>query len=100
LPAEATIDRATPNLEVSPRFSPDGRFVAYRSDDSGGPEIHVTPCPGPGPRHQISTQGGRQPRWSRDGREIFFVSHDQLWAASVRTAPSFASEPPHELFER
>src|SRR5262249_33825882 len=56
---------ATPSLEANPSFSPDTRFVAYRSDDSGRREVYVAPYPGPGPRHQVSSQGGGNPLWSR-----------------------------------
>lgn len=89
----------TPEREVSPSFSPDGRFVAYRSDESGRPEVYVRPYPGPGPRHLVSTQGGNMPLWSRNGREIFFVSGGALVSASVRTTPAFASEAPRRLFD-
>lgn len=88
---------ATPSREVRPSFSPDGRFVAYQSDDSGRDEVYVRPYPAPGSRHQVSAQGGLMPRWSRDGREIFFRSGDSLWTAAVRTSPRFAAEAPREL---
>ncbi len=58
------------------QFSPDGRHVAYASDESGVYEIYVQPFPGPGGKLQISTQGGVQPRWRRDGEEIFYVAAD------------------------
>jgi len=89
----------TPVLEVSPSFSPDGRLVAYRSHESGRSEIYVRPYPGPGPRHLVSTHGGNMPLWSRDGREIFFVSGGASMSAAVRTAPTFASEAPRKLFD-
>lgn len=53
---------------------------------------------GSGARHQVSTQGGSHPRWSRDGREIFFSSAASLWSAAVRTSPTFPSDPPRKLF--
>src|ERR1019366_1716402 len=56
--------------EGSARFSPDGRWVAYHSDESGRFEIFVRSFPGPGARWQISTEGGRESRWSRSGREL------------------------------
>jgi serine/threonine-protein kinase len=90
---------ATPSDEANPSFSPDGRFVAYPSDDSGRHEVYVRPYPGPGPRHQVSAQGGGLPRWSRDGREIFFLSRGALWAAAVRTSVRFTAEAPRKLFE-
>jgi serine/threonine-protein kinase len=64
---------ATPGYDGGAQFSPDGRWIAYYSDGSGSQEIYVTPFPGPGPRLQVSTSGGGQVRWSRDGREIYFV---------------------------
>jgi Tol biopolymer transport system component len=60
--------------EGAAKFSPDGRWVAYSSDESGRMEIYVTPYPGPGRRRRISEEGGFWPRWSRDGRELFYVS--------------------------
>jgi hypothetical protein len=56
------------------QFSPDGRWVAYTSNEAGGNEIFVTPFPGPGRTARISEAGGAWPRWRRDGREIYFVA--------------------------
>ncbi len=89
----------TPEREVDPSFSPDGRFVAYRSDESGRPEVYVRPYAGAGPRHMVSTQGGGFPRWSRDGREIFFTSRGAMTSAAVHMTPSFRSDPPRKLFD-
>jgi Tol biopolymer transport system component len=55
-------------------FSPDGHWVAYVSNDSGKDEIYVVPFPNPGARVQVSIAGGSQPRWRRDGREIYYLS--------------------------
>ena len=60
-----------PFNEVEARFSPDGRFIAYASNESGQPEVYVRPFPGPGGRWQISTGGGLHPEWSLNGRELF-----------------------------
>ena len=57
----------------SPEFSPDGRWLAYVSNQSGRHEVYVQPYPGPGERHLISTNGGEQPAWNRSGRELFYV---------------------------
>ncbi len=65
---------ATPANEVAPRLSPDGRWLAYASDESGRFEVYVRPWPGPGPRVQVSDEGGGQPIWSGDGRQIFYRS--------------------------
>jgi Tol biopolymer transport system component len=60
--------------ELVARFSPDGKWVAYQSDESGHYEIYVAPFLGPGGKRQISAGGGRYPRWRSDGREIFYVN--------------------------
>ncbi|HYL37608.1 MAG TPA: protein kinase [Bryobacteraceae bacterium] len=62
----------TPAIEIFAAFSPDGRWLAYQSNESGIFEIYVRPFPGPGGRWQISTGGGVYPLWSRDGHELFF----------------------------
>jgi serine/threonine protein kinase/Tol biopolymer transport system component len=66
------------------RISPDGRWVAYRSTESGRDEIYVVPFPGPGDKVQLSTSGGIYPRWRRDGKEIFYIdTNSRLMAAPV-----------------
>jgi Tol biopolymer transport system component len=66
------------------QFSPDGRWIAYSSNESGQPEVYAAPFPGPGGKRQISSGGGTLPRWRRDGKEIFYVSaENQLMAAEV-----------------
>ena len=66
------------------QFSPDGRWVAYSSTESGRTEIYVAPFPGPGGKWQISTAGGSSPRWRRDGAEIFYLAPDnKLMAAAL-----------------
>jgi len=62
--------------EMYPAFSPDGRWIAYMSTESGSPEIYVQPFPGPGGRWQISTGGGGFPAWSRNGKELFYRTND------------------------
>jgi len=70
--------------EAAGQFSPDGRWVAYNSDESGKNEVYVTPFPGPGGKWQISTGGGALPRWRHDGTEIFYLAPDnKLMAAAV-----------------
>ena len=73
----------TPFNETSGRFSPDGRWVAYVSNETGAPEVYVTRFPGPSGKWPISTGGGTYPRWRADGREIFYVSRGTLMAAAV-----------------
>jgi Tol biopolymer transport system component len=68
------------------KFSPDGRWVAYVSNDSGKDEVYVVPFPGPGGREQVSTGGGTQPRWRKDGRELFYLSPETKMMAAEVTA--------------
>ena len=88
--------------ESQPELSPDGRWMAYASNVSERSEVYVQPFPGPeGSRHQISLAGGQSPRWSRDGRELFFVTDARprrLLAVDVRTAPAFTAGRPREVF--
>ncbi len=86
--------------ETLPRFSPDGRWLAYASDESGRYEVYVQPYPGPGGKWQISTEGGTEPVWSRNGRELFYRSGDKMMAADVTTQSSFSAGTPKVLFER
>jgi len=82
------------------RFSPDGRWLAYTSLESGRWEVYVTPFPGPGDRWQISTAGGYQPRWRRDGKELFYLSPDKkLMSVEVKTVSGFEPGVPRPLFE-
>jgi Tol biopolymer transport system component/predicted Ser/Thr protein kinase len=74
----------TPYNEHSATFSPDGRFIAFASDQSGQPEVYVQRTSGPGERRRVSTSGGVAPRWRRDGRELFYLSPDKsIMAVSV-----------------
>ena len=77
--------RATPFREVQPRFSPDGRFIAYCRNESGRNEVYVQSYPGPGRTWQISTSGGTDPHWRRDGKELYYRGLDQkLMAVEIR----------------
>jgi serine/threonine-protein kinase len=88
----------TPYNETSPRFSPDGRWLAYISNESGRHEVYVQPYPGPGGKWQISTEGGTEPAWNPSGRELFYRSGDRMMAVNVSTRPSFTVGKPHVLF--
>jgi len=89
---------ATAASEGGASFSPDGRWFAYVSDESGRGEIYVrSVAPGLG-KWQLSTAGGRGPRWSPDGREVFYTRGRSLMAVSVATEPTFSPSAPRELF--
>jgi serine/threonine-protein kinase len=76
--------------ELHPAVSPDGRWIAYTSDESGTYEVYVRPFPGTtAERWQVSNGGGFQPRWSSDGRELYFGSGDRLVAAQIRVTSGF-----------
>jgi len=74
---------------LGPSFSPDGRWMTYQSNESGRYEVYVRAYPGLGGKWQVSLEGGSQPHWSADGREIFYRQGDQMLSAAVRTQPSF-----------
>ena len=106
LPAEG--DRPPLPLAVTPasegqgQFSPDGRWIAYTSNESGESEIYVVPFP-PNPkggRWMVSRGGGVQPRWRRDGKELFYISQDwKMMAVAVETDATFRSGTPRALFD-
>lgn len=86
-------------METSARFSPNGRWVAYVSNESGNYEIYVQSFPTPGQAIRISSEGGMDPRWRRDGRELYFVSLDgRFMAADVKTDGGFSAGLPKPLF--
>jgi WD40 repeat protein len=82
-----------------PQFSPDGRWIAFTSDESGRAEIYVAPYPGPGGKIQISIDGGAYPRWARNGRELFYRDGEQMMAVEAQSgSSSFRVAAPHTLF--
>jgi Tol biopolymer transport system component len=87
--------RATPFVVIpgtaqhSSFFSPDGRWIAYASAESGRLEIYVQPFPGPGPKIQVTRGGGEHPLWAPDQRELYFDKGGQLFALTIRTEPTF-----------
>ena len=80
-------------------ISPDGRWAAYESAESGREEIYLVPYPARGSKWQVSTDGGIQPRWSRNGAELFYRRRNSLVAVSVLTAPRVRISQPVALFE-
>jgi len=84
--------------ERSPMLSPDGHWLAYTSNESGRDEIYVRAFPGSGGRWQVSNEGGTEPLWSPDGRELFYRTTDQFVSVTVQTSPSFAASSPKVMF--
>jgi len=90
---------ATPATEFAARLSPDGRWVAYVSDESGARQIYVRPFPGPGGVVQASVDGGESPIWSRDGRRLFYHRGQQFLSATITTTNPPAVTAREMLFE-
>jgi Tol biopolymer transport system component len=89
----------TPSNEATPMFSPDGRWIAYNSDESGRDEVYVQPFPGPGGKFQVTTEGGIQPVWTKGGSELVFRRGNQYWAVAISTTPAFSTGKAELLFE-
>ena len=79
-------------------FSPDGRYLAYMSKESGHPEVFVEPFPGTGERWQVSTQGGGEPHWRADGQELFYLSADNRLMSIDTTVTDWQHTKPMPLF--
>lgn len=89
----------TPLVEVYARLSPDGRYAAYISEESGRREVYVQPFPAGGPKTTVSREGGGAPVWSRNGKELFYVTDDNvLTVVSVSTRGEFSISAPTRLF--
>jgi Tol biopolymer transport system component len=85
--------------ERTPSISPDGKFIAYVTNETGSDEVFVQPFPRNGDVWQISVGGGDNPLWSRDGRELFFTSGSKMMVMGVQTHPAFHIGPGHALFD-
>jgi serine/threonine-protein kinase len=90
---------ATEFYEEQSQLSPNGRWLAYASDESGRIEVYVQAYPGPSEKWAVSIDGGSEPVWSRDGRELFYRSGARLMVVSIQTSPAFRASPPRQLFE-
>jgi eukaryotic-like serine/threonine-protein kinase len=84
---------------IAPKFSPDGKWIAYSSTQNGLPQVFVQPFPPTGARHQVSNARGLAPVWSRDQRRIYFIDGPRLFSASVVTTPAFAVTSRDSLFQ-
>jgi serine/threonine-protein kinase len=93
---------AEPFNECGAALSPDGRWMAYASNETGAYEVYVQRFPALGEKHRVSTQGGIQPRWSRNGRELFYRStgdRPKIMAVAVQPQGGFRLGPPRPLFD-
>ena len=90
----------SPANEQWPDISPDGRWIAYSSDESKRFEVYVRPFPGLGQKYQVSSEGGSEPLWARDGKKIFYRWGDKVWAVEVGTGGGFSAGKPRLLFEK
>ena len=89
----------TPFNELMPRVSPDSRHLVFVSDASGSYEVYLRPFPGPGPTIQVSTDGGTDPFWKGDGRELYYRTRDgHIMAVSIPPGASFSPGVPKPLF--
>ncbi len=103
LAEDGTVEETAPYLETpyaktAPSFSPDGRFVGYASIESGKFEVYVQSFPDPSGKWLVSTNGGSQLRWSRDGKELFYVEGETLISVSISLQPSFSMGRRRKLF--
>jgi eukaryotic-like serine/threonine-protein kinase len=88
-----------PGRKRSGRFSPDGKWMAFVSDETGEYQVYVTAYPGPGPTVAVSTKGGLSPIWSADGHELFFRLGTKMMAARMSSGPTLGFSVPVELFD-
>ena len=97
---KSTAYQQTPYPATAAQFSPDGKWVAYVSEETGASDVWVQTFPASSGKWQISMGGGTQPRWSNDGREIFYLAADgKLMAVKVNPGTSFEYGRPVALFE-
>jgi serine/threonine-protein kinase len=82
------------------QFSPDGRWLAYVSNESGQFEVYVRPYPGPDRKFPVSSGGGTHPKWNRNGKELFYRTGNTMMAVDIATTPEMKISAPHLLFER
>jgi eukaryotic-like serine/threonine-protein kinase len=96
--ARVTNVAATTADEAAAQFCPDGKWIAYQSNETGRDEIYVQPYPPTGAKYQVSTQGGRMPRWRIPGEIVYVAADGSITAVAVDTAATFRSAAPQSLF--
>jgi dipeptidyl aminopeptidase/acylaminoacyl peptidase len=87
-----------PSFEVNARVSPDGRWLAYSSDETGGSEVYVQSFPRPGGKVRVSPDGGDLPFWAKGGRELIYLRGQTMVSVPVEAGQGFRPGPPHPLF--
>ena len=91
--------KIVPLIIANSSNSPDGKWLAYASEESGTWEIYVTSFPSPAGKLQLSQGGGTEPRWRGDGKELFYINSKRMMTAvPISTMPDFSSGSPRELF--
>jgi WD40 repeat protein len=95
---EPRVLERTPGHETTPAFSPDGKWLAYASDDAGRFDVYVRPFQNAGEKYVISNSGGSEPVWARSGRELFFKGGDRFMVVDISTTPKFSASRPRLLF--
>jgi eukaryotic-like serine/threonine-protein kinase len=90
----------TPAYDGGAQFSRDGHWMAYASDESGQMQVYIRPFPGPDKRWPVSTHGGTQPLWSRDGKEIFYRVGNKIMVVDVSAGVDLTLSQPRQLFEQ
>jgi serine/threonine protein kinase len=95
---ESTPIIATGGVDWWPELSPDNRYLAYVSDETGRDEVYITTFPKATTRWQVSTDGGEWPRWRGDGREMYYTNHGHIVAVSIQMGTGLTLGTPHELF--
>jgi len=83
----------------SAKFSPDGHWLAYCSNESGKPQVYVQAFPGPGPKIQVSNEGGTDPVWKRSGGELFYRNGERMMTVSILTTPALKIGRPEKLWQ-
>jgi serine/threonine-protein kinase len=96
---EGTVLLETMDHVWGARFSPDGRYISYTSDETGGSQVFVMAIDGSGRKWQVSVNGGEEALWSQDGRELFFSNATTWFRVAVSTTPEFSRQQPEILFE-
>jgi eukaryotic-like serine/threonine-protein kinase len=86
--------------EWYPEISSDGRWMAYTSDESNRQEVYIRPFPGPGRKQQVSSEGGSEPLWARNGKQLFYRWLDQVWVVDVQVDGGLTTGKPRLLFEK